>query len=423
LPESTFKKSATPERAPEPAGNGALAPADSARAILDACLAGERWSEPLLRGLVEQAGSSDGSRVLFGLAESLSDRFEPALVDCYAAIFAEAIAAAAPQYKVAELLARYGRVRRPRQFDGREPQTVYVLSRVTLGADIAVTSVMLDAAKRRFPKARIVFCGSRKSFELFAGDRRIEHMLVAYGGGGGLRERLLACPRLDAAGVIVIDPDSRLTQLGLVPICPEENYYFFESRSYGADGGDSLARLAGRWASETFGVDAARPYAAPLPVDLPFAGAPVAVSFGVGGNAAKRVRDPFEQLLLAEIVKRGFEVVIDTGPGGEEAERVERAVAAVRSAIPNARIETWRGSFAAFLNVIARSRLYVGYDSAGQHAAAALGIPVISVFAGFPCERFLARWRPTGSAPVQVVRADSGDPAAVLAQCRWPVDD
>ena len=34
---------------------------------------------------------------------------------------------------------------------------------------------------------------------------------------------------------IVIDPDSRLTQLGLLPICREEDYYFFESRSFGAD--------------------------------------------------------------------------------------------------------------------------------------------------------------------------------------------
>ena len=31
-------------------------------------------------------------------------------------------------------------------------ERVYVLSRVTLGADVAVTSVMLDAAKRRYPR-------------------------------------------------------------------------------------------------------------------------------------------------------------------------------------------------------------------------------------------------------------------------------
>ena len=36
-------------------------------------------------------------------------------------------------------------------------ETVYVLSRVTLGADIKITSMILDAMKKRFPGARIVF--------------------------------------------------------------------------------------------------------------------------------------------------------------------------------------------------------------------------------------------------------------------------
>ena len=35
-----------------------------------------------------------------------------------------------------------------------EPGRVFVLSRVTLGADVAVTSVLLAAAKNAFPKPR-----------------------------------------------------------------------------------------------------------------------------------------------------------------------------------------------------------------------------------------------------------------------------
>ena len=35
----------------------------------------------------------------------------------------------------------------------------------------------------------------------------------------------------------------------------------------------------------------------------------------------------------------------------------------------------WEGSFAGFAAIIAASRLYVGYDSAGQHVAAACGVP------------------------------------------------
>ncbi len=42
-------------------------------------------------------------------------------------------------------------------------ETVYVLSRVTLGADIKITSVILDAMKQRFPGAAIVLVANRKS--------------------------------------------------------------------------------------------------------------------------------------------------------------------------------------------------------------------------------------------------------------------
>ena len=43
---------------------------------------------------------------------------------------------------------------------------------------------------------------------------------------------------------------------------------------------------------------------------------------------------------------------------------------AAAAGLPNVRF--WNGSFAAFAALIAESDLYVGYDSAGQHAAAAL---------------------------------------------------
>ena len=376
-----------------------------------------------MRRLIGDAGTPEGSHVLFGtLAEGLSDRFEPRVVVIYAELFSEIIASVLPQYKASELLERYRRVRRPRKFESdREPGIVYVLSRVTLGADIAVTSVILDAVKRRFQNARIILAGGHKSYELFAGDRRIEHMPVSYSRDGAIRERLMACPQLDAPSAIVVDPDSRLTQLGLMPVCPEEKYFFFESRSYGAESDDSLACLAGRWAAETFGVEDVRPYLAPAEPPPLLTEAPAAISFGVGENLAKRVRDPFEKRMLGATANRGVEIIIDSGPGGEEAERVARAVAAC-SSIPNARIRTWRGSFASFAGVIAQSRLFIGYDSAGQHAAAALGIPVVTVFRGFPCLRFCARWRATGPGAVHVVRVDHDDPEQVLAECLRAAD-
>ena len=83
---------------------------------------------------------------------------------------------------------------------------------------------------------------------------------------------------------------------------------------------------------------------------------------------------------------------------------MERAVAQ-----SGARATFWEGSFAGFAQVIAGSSLYVGYDSAGQHVAAACGVPLISIFAGFPAPRMFHRWRPSGPR-VTVIRVDQRRP-------------
>ena len=73
--------------------------------------------------------------------------------------------------------------------------------------------------------------------------------------------------------------------------------------------------------------------------------------------------------------------------------------------------------------LVAESDLYVGYDSAFQHIAAALSVPAIDVFVNAPNEHFSRRWKPYPRAPVEVVRAgegESGDEvlARVLAASR-----
>ena len=367
----------------------------AARALLECCLNGRPWAEHLLDPLIAE----DGNHALFGIVvERLGDLFEPRLCSVYADLFSEVIARRIPGIHPGHLVSRYERVRRPRAVD-RVPKTVFVLSRVTLGADVAITSVFLDAAKRQFPDAEIWFVGPRKAWELFAADLRLRHLPIAYSRRGTLDDRLTIWPQLREAvsrpDSIVIDPDSRLTQLGLLPICTQEDYYFFESRSYGGDGDEPLSTLARRWASETLGAGEARPY---IQTGLDASEYACTVSFGVGENPGKRVADPFEEELLKHLPRP---LLIDKGAGGEEAERVERAVAAAGSGIT-----MWDGSFAGFAAHIQKSKLYVGYDSAGGHVAAACGVPLISIFAGFVSERMLQRWRPTGSGPIKIVRAD-----------------
>ncbi len=397
-------------------------PIELARGILRSCLAGLPAPEAALEALFDEAAHGDparareGSRALFAeLVEPLADRFEPALCDRYVELFSCAIERLIPQLHARELLNRYRRVRRAHPVAG-DPKRVFVLSRVTLGADVAVTSVVMDAVKRRFPRSRIVFAGTRKSWELFEADPRLEWLPVDYGRSSTLAGRLsvwdalqsaLACP-----DSIFVDPDSRLTQLGLLPVCDEEQYYFFESRSYGGDGNEPLTELARRWTGEVFGVEDARAWIAP---SAPSGDATrVTMSLGVGENPAKRVPDPFEQELVSGLVALGARLLIDRGAGGEERERVDRVIAC--SNAEAGQIETWDGAFAPFAARIAGSRMYVGYDSAGQHVAAACGVPLVSIFGGFVCERMFARWRPTGEAPITIIRVDRNSPQALLAE-------
>jgi ADP-heptose:LPS heptosyltransferase len=372
------------------------------------CVAGEVPKKLPLVLLEEQCAPA-----LFGiLVEGLADRFEPALCDAYARLFAQAIASADPEWDAASLVARYERVRRPRPITGKLHRVV-VLSRVTLGADVAVTSVLLAAAKRRFPHAEIVFAGPRKNYELFAGDPHIHHFPLEYP-RGTVRERLVAADPLkkllDASGTIAIDPDSRFTQLGLVPVCVEDRYYLFESRAYGANTSRNLPELASEWAREIIGAGGVKPYVAlgPLAGKAPT----VTVSLGVGENLDKRIPDPFEAELLKLLAGTGLTLCIDKGAGGAEGDRVQ---AALDSAGVQATI--WEGSFAGFAQMIAASQLYVGYDSAGQHVAAACGVPLVSIFAGFPAPRFQTRWSPRGR-NCYVIPVDEPEAEATLSRVR-----
>ena len=342
--------------------------------LLGYCLRGEPWPDELL----DRALAVDEGRALLSIVvERLADLFEPRPCDTYERLFTQVIERVCP-----ELRPRIRREKKPCA-PPRSADRVYVLSRVTLGADVAITSVLIDAAKRRYPDAEIVFVGPRKSYELFEADTRVRHQPAPYARGGSLVERLQASAALRLEGGIVIDSDSRLTQLGLISICDERDYFFFPSRAYA---GERLPDIAAAWAREVFGVEDARPYIAPLPsVGEP---ADITVSLGVGENPAKRLDDDFERELLRTLAEAGASVLVDKGGSTEERKRVERALLSG--------MRTHDGAFAPFAAQIARSKLYVGYDSAGGHVASVCGIPLISIAKGFASVRAAARWRPNG---------------------------
>ena len=376
-------------------------PEQLARQLLQECLSGQDWSREALALLLDSCRQPQGAKALFAeLVEPLGDRFEPRLVDCYVGIFSEVIARFIPEQNACQIQDRYQKIRQCRTtFADRRVDRVYVLSRITLGADIAITSQFLAAALAMFPSAEIFFVGPSKNFELFSGNPRLQLVDFNYGRSGLLADRLKSSQELASvipgANSLVLDPDSRLTQLGLLPVIDDNQYCFFESRSAGADGVRSITELTGCWLRECLGFKNALAWVNPN-CPLPSGRNDVAVSFGFGGNPAKRVGEAFELETVRSLTRLGFDVVLDEG-GSPEEQTLARGISAATGC------RTHCGSFASFCRQIEASKLYIGYDSAGQHAAAALGVSSVTAFRGWVDGRMLSRWSPWGKGENSVI--------------------
>lgn len=359
-------------------------------------LAAIRRGEALPVELVRSLGEEQPGGFFRVIVEALADSFDPA----QAAAYEKLMWAWIPQTP------------RVRPVIPESVETVYVLSRVTLGADIKITSIILDAMKRHFPHANVVLVGGRKSVELFEADTRLDHIDAEYPRSGAVSGRIEFARelrhRLETPNRIVVDPDSRITQLGLIPVCEPERAFHFPSRT--EDGAENLTDLTWQWLERTFG-ETGEAYIAPRRIEADSESPRVAISFGVGENESKRIGGDFESRAIRALAQRFRTLWIDRGVGGEEARRVTAAVAASGC---KDRARFWEGSFAGFASIISQCDLYLGYDSAGQHAAAAAGVPLLSVFAGAPSERFRRRWSPSGRGRIDVIDAASLGPEAIL---------
>lgn len=441
--------------------------------------------------------AESASRAFFtSLVETLADSFEPAAVSFYNQAFAQLIQVCRNPERgrpldqgltefglltEADVLARAERLRHaswepthsllsaidPTQpgGSGRLPVgRVIVLSRVTLGADVAITSVMIERLKIAVPQAEIVLVGGRKAAELFGGDRRLGFEEISYPRAATAIDRLLTwlplvdCVRAliaDADECLIVDPDSRLTQLGLLPLTSRAasngvdrsgvsadaergcRRLFFPSREYGYTSSASLSELTSAWLDEELGpAQPAHPTVSLTPADLETARSLIkrikrdmrpliTINFGVGDNPRKRVSDYFERELVSSLLRDGATIVLDKGAGADEDERAvgviefakrasndrlrvieldETSLSVVlRADRTEAELVVWSGRIGLLAALIGESDLYIGYDSAGQHIAAALGVPCIDVFAGFSSRRMLDRWRPTGKSETRIV--------------------
>ena len=322
-----------------------------------------------------------------------------------------------------------------------EIQRVIFLSRVTLGADIAVVGTVLGCARWAFPNAELVLLGPRKNIRLLAsGYHFVKRVELSYNRGGSLKQRLAAWPRvraklqaltedLPAKRCLVVDPDSRLSQLGLLPVFSDDYYCFWESRSEDVKDPTPIGIYAGVWSKFLWGMWSWNEDSFPW-VSLDWRDGrklhmminrrrPVAaVSFGYGGRESKRLGDRFEDEVLEILRARGYRIIIDCGAGEEEEDLVKRRVRAFKGSVRPLADTSWpprhkladlmhfSGTLLAFGSFASGADLFIGYDSAAAHMAAALYVPVIDIFVGAQSALMRQRWTPSGQMEVRVIPAN-----------------
>lgn len=335
------------------------------------------------------------------------------------------------------IVSRFGDVRK-----------ILLLSRVTIGADVAITSVIIQRLSKLFPEAQIVLIGAEKLAEIYGGNSRINIKAVDYNRRGGFLERLsswhavLEIIQAETSATppektILVDPDSRLSQLGVLPLVPLDHYFFFDSRSdISLNSKMSMAELTNAWLNKITGFeDFHYPKIWPQQSNIDTAaglcqrlrknGARniICVNFGVGGNLRKKVGPPLEEKLLLNLLDNPQTVILlDRGFGEDEfsytRDLLDRIKAKGFAAYNHsfgadiddnlnwgiAGIQTRIGEIAA---IIASADEYIGYDSACQHIAAALGTPCLTIFAGSNNMRFIRRWSAFGPSSHQIVHVDT----------------
>jgi ADP-heptose:LPS heptosyltransferase len=429
-----------------------------------------------LAALVDDADSEDPAlrqpalAALFGgLVEPLNDSFTAAGRAVYAELYARAVwrccAARTPLraglaefgiHSQEQLLRRYREIRARSLAPiatpaGGDPRHIAVLSRVTIGADILLTSVALARLHQRWPQARLHLIGEAKLAGLFAGLPQVQVEALSYPRRGPLGERLQGW--LEARAIVrritadlVFAPDSRLDQLGILPLIGLERYALWENLLPTGQGENLARRLDHDLALRldlpdtpqypSLGLDAAtRRLAATLAAALgpgPWA----AVKLDHGGNPAKALPRQAEGMLLRELRKRGWRILLDRGFGDAELANSDQLLAAagltardvdqsgaglgepLAAAPPlawaGAEVVRLHGTIAAWAAGVSHCSLAVSYDSVGHHLAAALGVPVVVAFTGFSDPVFPIAWHPCGDSAVWVVEiptAERGDPA------------
>ncbi len=328
-----------------------------------------------------------------------------------------------------QLLARQQRCRDMRAIAAPERiQKIFILSRITIGADVAIISPILQRLKQTMPGAKIIILGPRHLEQIFHGQGRV--LSCQYQRNSLLEQRLSYWPHLHAQikqecrglqsnEILLLDADSRLSQLGLLPLIAEEATYTLASRHDQAQP-QRLADICNCW------LDSLLPGSTPSVSRFWLAAGQIAkahaffkqfrqntfkivINFGVGGDDNKRLADPFEEQLINTLLALDNTLVLlDSGTENTEQLRISILRTKAAKNYPSALVQEteytpppfqygllqYVGSIGSLAALIEQADLFIGYDSCCQHLATATKTPAIICFAGAANERFSQRWQP-----------------------------
>ncbi len=432
-----------------------------ARAFITDFQAGRRPDYELLTRLCRLAARDDEQAddavcgIFCGIIEPLCDDFSRAGVEIGNEVLTRIIAFVrqTPQgreldrlltergfHRPEDIIKRYKSISRPRILSRERKKAarkVIVLSRVTTGADIAITSVIVHRLRRSLPRAEIILIGPRHLPSLFPELDNCRTIPFVYKNGGRLFEKMTSWPPLlkiigmetendPEDAVLLFDPDSRLTQLGLLPLLDDASTCYFPSRSWQPGPGESgcLSSLTSQWLNRLLDERQEIPPYLVLHNEghgyntfcqgLKARGCKfiMVINLGVGNNPCKKISRWFEDQLIMKLVREpGTILILDRGHGRKESSQTDAILALARkngvktdsltaeditAAAPsfNSGILAFDGSIDALGKMICAADCFVGYDSCGQHLAAATGTPAVIIFAGAPSARFIERWAP-----------------------------
>lgn len=343
------------------------------------------------------------------------------------------------------LLQRHYALRQSAENAPATAQSIVILSRVTIGADILLSTVLIQHVQEKYPDAHITLIGDKKIAGLFGGFKNLSIHGISYARRGTLQDRLRSWLDLDVIieelqADLIIAPDSRLDQLGIMPFAATTPYLLWENTQPN-DSTHSLSLLLDQWCQKTFfhaihtshtshttshvpaiQFDTAHAHTAQQIQQLSSGLKIAAVKLDYGGNADKSLPRAQEIQVLQNLRDKGWHILIDRGFGDEELANSDQLMQelgwtpydicdkandtgtnkgtafADLSATDFAENPVIRfyGSIASWAACVSACQLALSYDSVGHHMAAALGVPVIIAFTGYQDPAFPIAWQPRG---------------------------